>query len=57
MAKPMLEKYREITGFDETNYLAIFNHRISIYGDPCKSCGKPLRTPVAAFCAACGHAK
>lgn len=52
--RPMREKYKEITGFEETNHLAILHHRISIYGDPCEKCGKPLRTPQANFCAACG---
>jgi hypothetical protein len=52
--RPMCEKYKEMTGFTETNHLAIMHHRISIYGDDCQSCGKPLRTPQANFCAACG---
>jgi hypothetical protein len=49
-----LIKYRELTGFDETNANAIWHHRASLYGAPCKTCGKPLRTPKASFCAACG---
>lgn len=52
--RPMREKYKEIAGYDETNHNAIFHHRISIYGEPCKQCSKPLRTPRASFCAACG---
>jgi len=48
------QKYEEITGFKETNYLAIFHHRISLYGEPCPKCGKLFRTPKANFCAACG---
>ena len=55
--RPMREKYQEITGFEETNHLAILHHRISIYGEPCQNCGKPLRTPKAAFCASCGQVK
>jgi hypothetical protein len=51
---PMREKYKELTGFEETNHTAILHHRISSYGGPCKKCGKPMRTPQAAFCAACG---
>ena len=49
------EKYLEMTGFKETNENAIMHHRISIYGEPCENCGKPLRTPQAAFCAAFGQ--
>lgn len=49
-----LDKYREMTGFDETNINAIWHHRVGLYGPECVSCGKPLRTPRASFCAACG---
>ena len=49
-----LELYHQFTGFSETNPDAIWHHRLSIYGPPCSACGKPLRTPQASFCAACG---
>jgi len=49
-----LRLYRELTGYGETNPSAIWHHRLSIYGPPCKRCGKPLRTPQASLCAACG---
>ncbi|WP_052523395.1 hypothetical protein [Bradyrhizobium sp. STM 3809] len=49
-----LQRYRELAGFDETNALAIWHHRRSDFGRPCTSCGKPLRTPRAKLCAACG---
>ncbi|HZS04674.1 MAG TPA: hypothetical protein VFD58_07555 [Blastocatellia bacterium] len=52
--RSVCEAYKQMTGFDETNHNAIMHHRISIYGPPCAKCGKPLRTPRAAFCAACG---
>ena len=52
--RPMLEMYTELTGFDETNPNAILHHRIALYGSPCIACGKPLRSPRARFCAACG---
>lgn len=55
--RSMREKYQKMTGFEETNHLAILHHRIAIYGETCKSCGKPLRTPQANFCAACGKIK
>jgi hypothetical protein len=45
--------YERITGFKETNPNALFHHRLSIYGPPCRECGKPLRTPQARYCAIC----
>ncbi len=49
-----LKRYFEITGFRETNVNAIWHHRLSLHGPPCIVCGKPLRTPRAKLCAACG---
>jgi hypothetical protein len=49
-----LEQYFEITGFWETNPNALWHHRLSLYGPGCRACGKPLRTPRARYCAACG---
>jgi len=49
-----LELYAEMTGLRETNINAIWHHRIAEYGPPCGACGKPLRTPKARLCAACG---
>ena len=51
---PLLAEYEKMTGFAETVPAAIMHHRIADYGAPCEFCGKPLRTPKAAFCAACG---
>src|ERR1051325_8110770 len=53
--KPLLEYYKEVTGYDETEPNAIMHHRIAQYGPPCENCGKPYRTPKARFCAACWH--
>jgi|SRR5688572_9535111 hypothetical protein len=50
-----LKKYEELTGFRETNVDAIWHHQASLFGSPCGSCGKPLRTPRARFCAECGY--
>jgi hypothetical protein len=50
---PMLAEYERITGFYETNAIAIFHHRAPRYGPPCVSCGKPLRTPKAKLCGHC----
>ena len=49
-----LRLYQELTGYSETNADAIWHHRLSMYGPACTACGKPLRTPQASFCAACG---
>ncbi|WP_193560185.1 hypothetical protein [Hymenobacter nivis] len=54
MRQPMLEMYRLLTGFAETNPNAVRHHEVAQYGPPCPACQKPLRTPQARFCAACG---
>jgi hypothetical protein len=51
---PFLEAYFAQTGFQETNPNAILHHRLALYGPACHACGKPLRTPAASICAACG---
>lgn len=49
-----LSIYEELTGVREANINAIFHHRIADHGPPCSACGRPLRTPKATLCAACG---
>jgi len=46
--------YEMFTGTEETNPNAVWHHVASQYGPPCPECGKPLRTPRARLCAACG---
>jgi hypothetical protein len=55
--RPVRDAYERMTGIAESNHNAIMHHRISIYGPACESCGKPLRTPRANFCAACGQVR
>jgi hypothetical protein len=49
-----LAEYERITGYKETNFNVLSDHRISHHGPPCPRCGKVLRTPVAYKCFECG---
>lgn len=53
--KKLLDYYKEITGYEETNHNAIMHHFINIYGPDCENCGKPYRTETATFCPKCGN--
>jgi hypothetical protein len=52
--QPCLDAYERLTGLRETNANSVMHHRLSLYGPPCHVCGKPLRTPRALKCMACG---
>jgi len=49
-----LGAYERLTGFKKTNVDALFHHRLALYGPPCATCGKRLRTPQARRCMECG---
>jgi hypothetical protein len=49
------EMYLSLTGCMPPDPEALWHHRLSDYGPPCTHCGKPLRTPRAKLCAACGR--
>jgi hypothetical protein len=51
---PVREVYEELTGATGFGADQIMKHRLALYGPPCSNCGKPLRTPQAKLCAACG---
>jgi len=55
--KPATEKYRELTGFEETNFAAIYHHRLKDFGPECSKCGHLLRTSKASYCASCGQVR
>ena len=52
---PVVREYERITGHHEPDPMEVWHHRLALYGNPCLNCGKPLRTPQAKLCAACGH--
>lgn len=56
LMRPVLDTYRELTGVTADDADHVLKHRLALIGPPCVACGRPLRTPRAAVCAACGHA-
>ncbi|KIC64234.1 hypothetical protein [Chryseobacterium taiwanense] len=53
--KKLLNYYKDLTGFEETNPNAIMHHIIDMYGPDCENCGKPYRTKTATICPKCGN--
>lgn len=54
---PVSQAYERLTGYAGCHPNAVMHHRIAQYGPPCTACGKPLRTPEARYCAACGKVR
>ncbi|OCK50998.1 hypothetical protein BA768_04230 [Chryseobacterium sp. CBo1] len=53
--RKLLDYYKDLTGYEETNPNAIMHHFIDMYGPDCENCGKPYRTETATFCPKCGN--
>jgi hypothetical protein len=55
--KVVLDECQRLTGLPPnlTTRKLMLSHRISHCGPPCPNCGKPFRTPKAAFCVECGY--
>src|ERR1700677_4697335 len=49
------EVYEGLTCETGVHPNVVAHHRAAHYGPPCRACGRPLRTPRASFCAACGE--
>jgi uncharacterized Zn finger protein (UPF0148 family) len=49
--------YYDMTGYRETNFNALWHHRLANFGSECPRCGHLFRTPKATFCANCGLKK
>ena len=53
--RPIREWYEQLTGVPVATRI-IMHHRLSDFGNPCRACRKPLRSPRAKLCASCGTA-
>ena len=51
---PVIDEYERMTGIRVEHAKTALEHRLAAYGPDCTACGKPLRTPEAAMCIACG---
>lgn len=49
-----MESYERVSGVRLAHPDQLYWVRMSLYGAPCPTCGRPFRTPRAKLCAACG---
>src|ERR1043165_34065 len=49
VSRQACDRFKALTGFEETNAESIWHHRRSLYGRNCPKCGKPFRTPQARY--------
>ena len=54
--RPVREWYERMTGAPACHEDAVMHHRLARFGNPCRACGKPLRSPRAKRCFECGTA-
>src|SRR5262249_42876297 len=52
---PLQQAYARLGGSSVADPHHILKHRLANLGPPCRRCGRPLRTPRARLCAACGN--
>jgi hypothetical protein len=52
--QPLRQECERLSGQPGLDPGHLFKHRSSLYGPPCRRCGRNLRTPRARRCVACG---
>ncbi len=53
--RPVQDAYARMTGVVGVEPQHMLTHRLAAFGPPCTYCGRPLRTPTATSCVACGR--
>ncbi|WP_144395608.1 hypothetical protein [Pleionea sediminis] len=57
LREPAYKKYEQLTGFKppKDSFDHFWHHNADKFGEPCKNCGRNLRTNKAKYCAECGE--